>query len=688
MTIGTVTTVSGDSFALSEAGGDIVPGEHLGFFVRDVRFLSHLAVRLDGSPIAALATHSGGTGSASFHGYLAPSGADGADPRIRVRRTRTVAGGLREELEFEHADHGSRALVVVVELGTDFAAIADVRARRPQAQVPAQTFTSSVAFDRPGGDERTLVTLTLDGQPARPAIATVPGGAIAWLQVEFRGRQRRTVAVDVAARGNFGTVEPGQASPRGGTTGGTPPQLPEVTSDDPDLQEWLRRSMQDIEALAMVDPRAPTDQFVAAGSPWYLTLFGRDSIWAALMALPIDPALALGTLRTLARRQGVRVDDETQEQPGKILHEVRHGALAHRADLPSTYYGTVDATPLYVVLAHEAWRWGLDDGDVEPLMDNVEAAREWMDSFGDPDGDGFLEYVPPTGRGLANQGWKDSDDGIRFADGRIALAPLALAEVQGYAVAAARGGADLLDHFGRAGAGRWRVWADDLAMRFREQFWVEDDQGRHPAVALDADKVAVDAVASNMGHLLFTGILDPAEALLVGQRLVGEDMASGYGLRTLSSRSGGYNPLSYHCGSVWPHDTAIAIWGLARTGQGDAAATLLRQLLAAAPEFGHRLPELFAGLGAEQAVAPVPYPSACRPQAWAAGAAWLIARAVMGLEPNVPGGTVLLRSLPGAAVAPMRIAGMPLGSAALTVECSEDGVRGEVAGGTLRIVSR
>ncbi len=165
------------------------------------------------------------------------------------------------------------------------------------------------------------------------------------------------------------------------------------------------------------------------------------------------------------------------------------------------------------------------------------------------------------------------------------------------------------------------IWPNN----FREQFCVEDDQGRHPAVALDADKVAVDAVASNMGHLLFTRILDPAEAMLVGQRLVGEDMASGYGLRTLSARSGGYNPLSYHCGSVWPHDTAIAIWGLARTGQGDAAATLLRQLLAAAPEFDHRLTELFAGLGAEQAVAPVPYPSACRPQAWAAGAAWLIA---------------------------------------------------------------
>jgi glycogen debranching enzyme len=385
--------------------------------------------------------------------------------------------------------------------------------------------------------------------------------------------------------------------------------------------------------------------------------------------------LAGGTLRTLARRQGRRHDPATEEQPGKILHEIRRGALTERGDLPPCYYGSVDATPLFVVLAHEAWSWGLPTDQVEALLPNVEAALTWIAEHGDADGDGFLEHTRPEGRGLTNQGWKDSRDGIRFADGRIAEAPMALSEVQGYAFAAAVRGADLLEAYGRPGVRRWRAWAAALRERFRDRFWIDHPDGPYPAVALDGDKRRVDSVASNMGHLLFTGILDDDEAALVAARLTSPALNSGWGLRTLSADNGGYNPLSYHCGSVWPHDTAIAAWGLARHGQSDACAALLRGLVRAAPSFDYQLPELLSGVAASRSPVPVPYPAACRPQAWAAGGAPLLVRALLGAEGHVPDGQVTLHPLAPAPFERLSIDRLPLAGGHVDLRL-DDGVAG------------
>jgi len=290
----------------------------------------------------------------------------------------------------------------------------------------------------------------------------------------------------------------------------------------------------------------------------------------------------------------------------------------------------------------------------------------------DGDGDGFLDYHDDFGRGLANQGWKDSDDSVRFADGTIAVGPVALAEVQGYAYQAALAGADLLEAFGRSGAHRWRRYAAQMAKRFRAAFWVSDEFGPFPALALDRDKRAVDAPASNMGHLLGTGILSRAEARVVADRLVQPSMCSGFGLRTMADNAAGYSPLSYHCGSVWPHDTAIAVHGLMTAGFPDQAAELARGLLAAGAAFDGRVPELFGGFAATDLPVPVPYPASCRPQAWAAAAAVVMVQAFLGLAPDVPAGVVRLR--PSNAVGALTVSGLQVAGKPLTVSIDASGL--------------
>ena len=375
-------------------------------------------------------------------------------------------------------------------------------------------------------------------------------------------------------------------------------------------------------------------------------------------------------------------DPGAEEQPGKILHELRHAATAPSGDLllPPLYYGTVDATLLFVVLLAEAWRWGMPVAEVAALVPHAERALNWLRDHADADGDGFVEYIPGnSGRGLANQGWKDSPDAVQSARGDLARPPIALAEVQGYAYQAAVAGAELLDAFGREGGDFWRTWAQDLAGRFRSAFWVEDDRGPYVAIALDGRKNPVAAVSSNPGHLLGTGILDPAECALVAERLTGEDMDSGWGLRTLSRSSRGFNPLGYHTGSVWAHDTAIAVAGLAGTGHTQAASRLLDGLLEAAAAFDYRMPELHGGHQREPGARPTPYPSSCRPQAWAAATGISLLVSLIGLRPDLPAGRVGLRPLNTAHARGLRVTGLRLGTSDLAVTI--DGNGGAAAAG-------
>jgi glycogen debranching enzyme len=369
------------------------------------------------------------------------------------------------------------------------------------------------------------------------------------------------------------------------------------------------------------------------------------------------------------------VDPITEEEPGRILHELRLGPDSAQVLGGSHYYGTVDATPLFVMLLAECWRWGAPEQTVRALLPAADAALNWIEQYGDRDGDGFVEYRRATDRGLINQGWKDSFDGVNDASGRLADAPIALCEVQGYVYAALLARAELAEAFDdKATATRCRAAAQELRERFTERFWLPD-RGWY-AVALDGRKQLVDALTSNVAHCLWTGIVPDEHAATLIQRLAHEDMDSGYGLRTLSASMGAYNPMSYHNGSVWPHDTAIAVAGLMRYAHVDGAVALAHRLatgiLDAAAAFGARLPELFCGFSRDEFSPPVPYPTSCSPQAWASAAPVLLVRSFLGLQPHVPSRTVSLSPALPAGWGEVRLDELRLGPVSVNIRAAGD----------------
>lgn len=652
-----VACVRAPGLALSGQDGQIREGGVQGVFRSDRRLLSELVVTVDTEEPVPLAGHALPGSAARFVGVLRRSGDDVPDPTVRLERRREMTPrGLRERITVVSTAQRRVRGVLRVRTGSDLAAMDAVKAGAPPPPVVAATDGSGLRWT----DPRLSVRLAAEPPPAEIDPAS---GTMTWdLDLGSGG----SCTVDLAATAEF--AEPVLFEPAQDVLW----QPPGVTCPDPRLAALVQRSLDDLGGLLLTDAGDP---FLAAGNPWFLTLFGRDALWAARMLLPLGTDLALGTLRVLARRQGDAFDLEAEEAPGKILHEVRRETLhLGPLQLPPVYYGTVDATPLWVSLLADAWRWGADPEAVAALLPAAERALTWIVRHGDADGDGFLEYVDHSGHGLGNQGWKDSNDSVQYADGRLADAPIALCEVQAYAYAAALDGAALLEAYDRPDADLWREWAAGLKARFRDRFWVDHPDGAYPALALDAHKRHVDAVASNMGHLLGTGLLDREEAALVARRLAGPDMDSGFGLRTLTARSPRFGPLSYHGGSVWPHDTAIAMLGLAKEGQGDLVASYLQGLLAAAPAFDYRLPELFGGEQAGPDVPePVPYPAACRPQAWAAAAGVALLSVVTGLAPDVPAGVVSLDPLRPSPLGAVTVAGLQVAGSAVTVSVDADG---------------
>lgn len=678
--LGEITCVQGESFVISGPDGDVLPAGDHGFYVRDVRMLDRLEVLIDGVAPRPLAGRALDASRAVFHAWVPVEDAPTVDPTFLVTRHRVLAGSLHEEIVLENRGSEPQVFTLSVRCGTDLAYIFDVKHGRHQPATAPSSVDGRLVFRRTGGVER----IVLDGGPG----AEVHGDELRW-DLRLPPGTATRCCIDAEATDVYATSRPLERcsafSAPYGRQPDPPPQVGVVCSDQR-MARLLRRSLEDLRSLQVSDPLEPSDRFTAAGSPWYLTLFGRDALWSAFMALPVGLEVAGGTLRTLARRQGLRDDQETEEEPGKILHEIRRGALAHRGDLPPNYYGTVDATPLFVTMLHEAWRWGLPTQEVASLLPAAESALGWLRDHGDPSGSGFVHYHRRGSRGLDNQGWKDSDDGVRFADGRLPQPPIALAEVQGYAHDAARRGAELLDAFGRPGADEWRTYATRLRAAFAARFWVEDSLGPYPAMALDGDGAPVDAPASNMGHLLSSGLLEQWQEDVVARRLGHPSLASGWGLRTMASTSVGYNPLAYHCGSVWPHDTAIAAWGCALAGQRDVAHGFVRGLVAVAPFFQSRLPELFSGEPRHPLGFPIPYPMACRPQAWAAAAALMLVRACLRPSPAIPDGHLRLAPLWPPFFDHLELADLPLGEGRMDVRVDARlGVDVEIRGSDVEV---
>ncbi|MEC3979197.1 glycogen debranching N-terminal domain-containing protein [Amycolatopsis sp. H20-H5] len=670
-----VLCVSAPALAMSGADGQLRGASNHGFYAQDRRLLSRLVLRIDGlEPEPILGQEVGGT-LARFAGILRDK--ESPDPELTVERTRD-AKASREHIRIANYRREAATLTVEVSAGTDLAEVSAVSGGRAAAETPAAETAGGLRW------ESQVDGLAVELQADPPAEDVDAGtGTLRW-HVRLDRGESWDLELLVRARPAPGATLTVQA-PSG--PGHWDPLV--VRCGDPDLARLTGRSLDDLRGLLLSDPEQPEDLFLAAGAPWYLTLFGRDSLWAARLLLPLGTELAGGTLRTLARRQGVKHDAVTDEAPGKIIHELRPAdrTFDGGSPFPAKYYGTIDATPLFVTLLAEARRWGMPDAEAAGLLPAAERALGWLRHDADPDGDGFLKYIRTTPGGLANQGWKDSGDSVQFADGTLAEGPIALCEVQGYAYEAALNGAYLLDAFARPGGAELRDWAADLRERFRARFWVEDAEGAYPAIALDARKRPVDGLTSNIGHLLGTGLLDPGECSLVAARLGSAELDSGWGLRTRGTNSRGFNPLSYHNGTVWAHDTAIAAAGLAKTGHHEQATALLSGLVAAAPWFGYRMPELYAGEQRTPGHAPSPYPASCRPQAWSAAAAVSMLQSALGLAPDVPEGKLVLspsRLAPfdNLEVSGLRVAGEPLSVSVrdgrVTVETLAAGLEADV----------
>jgi glycogen debranching enzyme len=632
-----VSSVFAPAMALSGRDGQVRRGGAQGLYVRDIRALSGIVLSVGGVEPVNLHYELVGGAENEFRSVVGGPKEGDPDPKLLVLRHREVlAWGMVEHISVRSYEPRAMRCRVELVLSCDFAGMAAVKGGMATLPQPAGALEGGLTWEIP---DRCSTRAT--GSP-RPDTVDAAQGLLAW-DIEIPPRGVTTVSLSVEFREDAANA-PVEAPPSGRAEF----QAPEVVAADSRIAKWVEVSMADLARLRLVAPGHPADVFLAAGAPWYLTLFGRDSLWAARMLLPLGTELALGTLSALARRQGRSDNLRTGEQPGKIPHELRRDnaydidAMGRRErnyfSLPPVYYGTVDATPLWVCLLHDAWLWGAPEERVEALLAPMTRCLEWTAGSG-RDHRGFLSYIDASGHGLANQGWKDSADAVQYKDGQLAKGPVALSEVQGYAYEAAMGGAELLDAFGVPGGDRWRAFAQDLAKRFRASFWVEDANGPYPAIALDGSGAPVDSLTSNIAHLLGTGILRADESELVARRLGQPDLASGFGLRTLAASSAGFNPVSYHCGSVWAHDTAIAIAGLARAhapSSERAVTTLSEGLLAAAESFGYRVPELYGGDDRRTSTGPVPYPASCHPQAWTAAASVATLTSLLGLEPDVP----------------------------------------------------
>jgi glycogen debranching enzyme len=682
-TDGIVTLVEGQSFCVSGRSGDMAADYPHGVFVFDTRILSRWELLLNGHRPEPLAVDPLGPFGAAFFARGAPEVGQ-ADGDLVVVRHRHVGRGMRERIVVHN--HGLDDATFRLELGcaADFADLFEVKERRVRRRGEHRIEVDDIQlrFGHRLDDLEREVTI-------RATVAADTGpDRLAWEgTIEPGGSWEVCITVatslggtPVEPRFSCGSSDPGDGADPEQQLASWRATLPSVDTDHLPLAETIARSAEDLGALRIFDPEHHDLAILAAGAPWFMTVFGRDSLLTAWMTLIADSSLARGVLETLARFQGTEVNPTTEEEPGRILHEMRFGASAALSlGGGHVYYGTVDATPLFVMLLAELRRWDPRDELVEHLLPHADRAIEWIEQFGDRDGDGYVEYQRSDEGGLANQGWKDSWDAVRHADGQLADGPIALSEVQGYVYAAYVGRAHLARELGDTTTfERCRTKATELRRRFNEDFWV-DEHGWF-ALALDGDKRPVDVLSSNIGHCLWTGIVDPEKSGAVAGHLLSGEMFTGFGVRTLASSALAYNPVSYHNGSVWPHDNALCAAGLARYGHVEESNRVISSQLDTARTHQGRLPELFAGFDRRELSSPASYPTSCSPQAWAAASPLLWLRTMLRLDPSAPERTVHIDPHLPADIRRLSVSGIRIADRTLTVSVDEGAVEVETSG--------
>ncbi len=638
MSDGLVRILDGNTFVVSDARGDIEasPTDPTGLFSLDTRFLSRWVLTVNGERLNSLSVDDLQYFETRF--FLVPgTGTVYVDAKLSVIRQRAVADGFHEELTLlNHLDEPVD-LTVRVDAGCDFADLFEVKdalEKKGEHSARVEGDKLVLAYDRGTFGRSTAISASA---PAR-----IDENGLTF-EIRIDPHDRWSTRLDVVverlragqAREAIADPKRVQARMRRDLERWVD-QAPGLECDWEPLKATYRRSLVDLAALRFSPPIAGGHSLPAAGLPWFMTMFGRDSILTSLQALPFTPELAATTLRALGDWQGVGLDDFRDEDPGRILHEMRYGELTAFEERPhSPYYGSADATPLYVVLLDEYERWTGDRALVRELEVEARAALNWIDEYADLQGTGYVWYKRRNETtGLENQCWKDSWDSISFRDGRLPGFPRATCELQGYAYDAKIRGARLarLVWKDTVLADRLEKEAADLKRRFNRDFWVEDEE--YFALALDPDGNQVDALASNNGHLLWSGIVDKSKAKAVARHLLGPRLFSGWGVRTLAEGQGRYNPIGYHVGTVWPFDNSFIAWGLRRYGFKEDAAVIAAGILDAAQFFDGRLPEAFGGYPRPLTMYPVQYPTACSPQAWSTGAPLLLLRTMLGLEPH------------------------------------------------------
>ena len=634
-----VQILDGNTFVVSDANGDIEASltDPTGLFSFDTRFLSRWVLTVNGERLNSLSVDDLQYFETRF--FLVPgTGTVYIDAKLSVIRQRAVGDGFHEELTILNHDEKRVDLVVRVDAGCDFADLFEVK---DALKKKGRYYTKAGKQLVLGYERETFRRETTISASARAKVDA--DGLTFRVRIEPHGSWTTDLDV-VTAHGAGGEyVRPkytrGEKRARPSLEGGLERwlgQAPTLECDSDPLRVTYRRSLVDLAALRFSPPIAGGRSLPAAGLPWFMTMFGRDSIFTSLQALPFTPELAATTLRALGSWQGSRVDDFRDEDPGRILHEMRYGEMTAFEERPhSPYYGCADATPLYVVLLDEYERWTGDRALVRELEYEARAALAWIDDYADLLDTGYVWYRRRNEKtGLENQCWKDSWDSISYRDGRLPGFPRATCELQGYAYDAKVRGARLArlvwkdDDLAR----RLEKEAAELKRRFNRDFWVQDDE--YFALALDPEGKQVDSLASNNGHLLWSGIVDKSKAKAVAAHLLGPRLFSGWGVRTLAEGEGRYNPIGYHVGTVWPFDNSFVAWGLRRYGFKEEAAEIAAGILDAAEVFEGRLPEAFGGYTRGQTKYPVRYPTACSPQAWSTGAPLLLLRTMLGLEPH------------------------------------------------------